>query len=90
MIVVISTFTLIALEREQKLTIMGYSPGQIEEMTGQPSLPITFPESTKDSRLRFYGKEIFDKIEAYNARIDAEVEAEKLKDNQHSPAQTLT
>ena len=72
--------SLIALEREQKLAIMGFSPSQIEEMTGQPSTPFTFPESSKESRLRFYGQEIYDKMEAYNAGIDGEAE-QKLKDN---------
>ena len=64
------------LERDQKLSIMGFSPEQIQEMTGNESAASFLGESTKESRLRSMGKEICEKMEALNARTDAEWEQE--------------
>ncbi len=69
--------SLSGLERDQKLSIMGFSPEQIEEMTGQESAtPLFGSESSKESNRRYLGKELFEKMEALNARTDAEFEQE--------------
>ena len=71
--------TLSGLERDQKLAIMGYSLDEIEEMTGfkQGDYPLlSNQQSTEESRLRFYGREILDKMEALKARTDKEWRAE--------------
>ena len=69
--------SLSGLERDQKLSIMGFSPEQIEEMTGNKSAtPLLNTESSKESNRRYLGKELFEKMEALNARTDAEFEQE--------------
>jgi len=71
--------TLSGLERDQKLAIMGYSLDEIEEMTGfkRDAYPLlSNQQSTEESRLRFYGREILDKMEALKARTDKEWRAE--------------
>ena len=69
--------SLSGLERDQKLSIMGFSPEQIEEMTGMKSAaPLFGSESSKESNRRYLGKELFEKMEALNARTDAEFEQE--------------
>ena len=68
--------SLSGLERDQKLSIMGFSPEQIEEMTGNES-PIPFlGQSTKESRLRSMGKEICERMDALKARTEMEFEQE--------------
>ena len=65
------------LERDQKLSIMGFSPEQIQEMTGkEPATPLFGSESTNESNRRYLGKELFERMEALNARTDAEWEQE--------------
>ena len=70
--------TLLGLERDQKLSIMGYSEDEIERMTGfkRGEFPFLYPESTKEDRIRSLGKEIYDKLEALEIRCRAEWEAE--------------
>ena len=64
------------LERDQKLSIMGFSPNQIRAMTGQESTTPFLGQSTKESRLRSMGKEICEKMDAVKARMDEEFEQE--------------
>ena len=64
------------LERDQKLSIMGFSPNQIRAMTGQESTTPFLGKSTKESRLRSMGKEICEKMDALKARTDKEFEQE--------------
>ena len=67
--------TLSGLERDQKLAIMGFSPDQIEEMTGfkQDAYPLhSVQQSSDEAKISFYGKEIWEKMQALNARLDAE------------------
>ena len=69
--------SLSGLERDQKLAIMGFSLEQIEEMTGKKlATPLLNTESSKESNRRYLGKELFEKMEALNARTDAEFEQE--------------
>lgn len=74
--------SLMGLEREQKLRIMGYSLVQIEEMTGFKR-DVT---SASDQDIDFDEVEIFisdkdfpDQLRAFNARIDAERELEQRR-----------
>jgi len=63
------------LERDQKLSIMGFSPDQIEEMTGfkQDAYPLySNQQSSDEAKISFYGREIWEKMQALNARLDAE------------------
>ena len=63
------------LERDQKLSIMGFSPDQIEEMTGfkQGAYPLhSNQQSSDEAKIRSVGREVFEKMQALNARLDAE------------------
>ena len=63
------------LERDQKLAIIGFSPDQIEEMTGfkQDAYPLySNQQSSDEAKISFYGREIWEKMQALNARLDAE------------------
>ena len=63
------------LERDQKLAIMGFSPDQIEEMTGfkKDAYPLySNQQSSDEAKISFYGREIWEKMQALNARLDAE------------------
>ena len=63
------------LERDQKLAIMGFSPDQIEEMTGfkKDAYPLySNQQSSDEAKIRSMGREVFDKMQALNARLDAE------------------
>ena len=63
------------LERDQKLSIMGFSPDQIEEMTGfkKDAYPLySNQQSSDEAIISFYGREIWEKMQALNARLDAE------------------
>jgi hypothetical protein len=67
--------TLRGLERDQNLAIMGFSLDEIEEMTGfkQGDYPIHSNQQSSDqAKISFYGREIWEKIQALNARLDAE------------------
>ena len=68
--------SLSGLERDQKLSIMGFSPEQIKEMTGNESPTPFLGQSTKESRLRSMGKDICERMDALKARTDAEIEQE--------------
>lgn len=71
--------SLASLERDQRLAIMGYSEEEIEELTGfkDDAYPIQFTEQTSEAnQIRFYGKEIWEKMKAYDLREDREFEAE--------------
>jgi hypothetical protein len=66
-------------ERDQKLMIMGYSEEEIEELTGfkDDAYPIQSTEQTSEAnQIRFYGKEIWGKMKAYDLMEDREFEAE--------------
>ena len=63
------------LERDQKLSIMGFSPDQIEEMTGfkKDAYPLhSNQQSSDEAKIRSMGREVFEKMQALNARLDAE------------------
>ena len=63
------------LERDQKLSYMGFSPDQIEEMTGfkKDAYPLySNQQSSDEAKISFYGREIWEKMQALNARLDAE------------------
>ena len=67
--------TLSGLERDQNLAIMGFSPDQIEEMTGfkQDAYPLySNQQSSDEAKIRSVGREVFEKMQALNARLDAE------------------
>ena len=71
--------TLLGLERDQKLACMGFTQEQIEEMTGFKSGEYQFcdgEQSSEEVRLRFYGKEILDKLNALEKQSELEWEAE--------------
>ena len=71
--------TLKGLERDQMLTIMGFSPDQIEAMTGFKRGQYRFLEgeqSSEEVRLRCYGKEILEKLKALELQCDLEWEQE--------------
>ena len=71
--------TLMGLERDQKLACMGFTQEQIEEMTGFKSGEYQFcagEQSSEEVRLRFYGKEILDKLNALEKQSELEWEAE--------------
>jgi hypothetical protein len=71
--------TLLGLERDQKLACMGFTQEQIEEMTGFKSGEYRFcdgGQSSEEVRLRFYGKEILDKLNALEKQSELECEAQ--------------
>ena len=70
--------SLLGLERDQMLAIMGYSQEQIEEMTGfkWADYPLPAYEATEEDKLRSCGREIYDKIKALEIKADLEWQAE--------------
>ena len=65
-------------ERDQKLMIMGYSEEEIEELTGykRSTEPPLSPQSSEASQIRSMGREIWEKMKAYDLIEDREFEAE--------------
>ena len=71
--------TLLGLERDQKLACMGFTQEQIEEMTGFKRGEYQFcdgEQSSEEVRLRFYGREILDKLNALDSKCKHEWELE--------------
>ena len=71
--------TLMGLERDQKLACMGFDQDEIEEMTGFKRGEYQFCEgepSSEEVRLRFYGREILDKLNALELKSGLEWEVE--------------
>lgn len=62
------------LERDQTLRIMGYDWNEIEALTGfkRRTEPRPLPESIEANQIRFYGKEIWEKMKAYEKRAELE------------------
>ena len=81
--------TLRGLERDQKLSIMGYSPAQIEEMTGieQPTPPPFDPDA--EVEIVVSEKDMPERVRELNARLDAEWRAEYDRELEYGMATGL-